>query len=77
MSTNQKQYFNNPQELRHKAKAYAETYGQLKRMGLCLEDLPHNFQQSLFFKEYETEWVQKQRLLDRKIVFTKQFQTQL
>lgn len=55
----------NPQELRHKAKAYAQTYGQLRRLGLTIDDLPHSFQlMEPIFREYELEWVKKQRLLD-------------
>jgi ATP-dependent helicase/nuclease subunit B len=58
-------FLEKPEELRHKAKAYAETYGQLKRIGLTINDLPPQFKQmSDVFTEYETEWVEKQRLLD-------------
>lgn len=65
MTNDQSKFLDNPQELRHKAKAYAETYGQLKRIGLSIADLPTQFQQMApIFREYETEWVELQRLLD-------------
>ncbi|OIJ10537.1 hypothetical protein BKP37_18560 [Anaerobacillus alkalilacustris] len=65
MSNDKNRFLNNPQELRHKAKAIAETYGQLKRIGLTLENLPTQFRQmEPIFREYETEWVKKKRLLD-------------
>lgn len=58
-------FLQKPEELRHKAKAYAETYGQLKRIGLTINDLPSHFKQmESVFLEYETEWVVRQRLLD-------------
>lgn len=61
-----KQRFLQPsEELRHKAKAYAQTYGQLKRLGLSTDQLPSQLQQmQSVFQEYEVEWVEKQRLLD-------------
>lgn len=49
----------------HKAKAYAQTYGQLKRLGLDLEHLPKGLEKlksALYL--YEENWVKKQRLLD-------------
>ncbi len=65
IANDKKRFLVNPQELRHKAKAYAETYGQLKRLGLTIDDLPKHFQQMKpVFYEYESEWVKKQRLLD-------------
>lgn len=65
MTNDQNRFSENPQELRHKAKAYAETYGQLKRIGLSIADLPSQYQQmESIFREYEIEWVELQRLLD-------------
>jgi len=46
----------------HKAKAYAQTYGQLKRLGLSLEHLPKGLEKlkaALYL--YEEDWVKKQR----------------
>ncbi|MCD8501047.1 MAG: hypothetical protein LRY71_04390 [Bacillaceae bacterium] len=65
MERDKTRYLQNPQELRHKAKAFAQTYGQLKRIGLTIKHLPEHFKQmEEVFHEYETEWVKKQRLLD-------------
>ncbi|QOY34047.1 PD-(D/E)XK nuclease family protein [Anaerobacillus isosaccharinicus] len=65
IARDKKRFLQKPEELRHKAKAYAETYGQLKRIGLTISDLPSQFKEmEAVFQEYETEWVQKQRLLD-------------
>ncbi len=65
LARNPQRFFQQSAELRHKAKAYADTYGQLKRLGLTINDLPPQFKEmELVFQEYETEWVQKQRLLD-------------
>lgn len=65
MERDKNRYLQNPQEIRHKAKAFAQTYGQLKRIGLTIEHLPAHFKQlEAIFHEYETEWVKKQRLLD-------------
>ncbi|MCT8137534.1 PD-(D/E)XK nuclease family protein [Anaerobacillus sp. CMMVII] len=65
IARDKKRFLQNPEELRHKAKAYAQTYGQLKRVGLTINDLPPQFKQmEAVFSEYETEWVTKQRLLD-------------
>lgn len=65
MANEQNRFLEKPEELRHKAKAYAETYGQLKRIGLKVEEIPPHFQQmKLVFDEYETNWVKNQRLLD-------------
>ncbi|OIJ10249.1 hypothetical protein BKP35_14210 [Anaerobacillus arseniciselenatis] len=65
MSNEQNRFLQNAEELRHKAKAYAETYGQLKRMGLKVDELPAHFQQmEAVFKEYELNWVKIRRLLD-------------
>ncbi|QNO16013.1 PD-(D/E)XK nuclease family protein [Alkalicella caledoniensis] len=49
----------------HKAKAYAQTYGQLKRLGLTIDDLPKGLDNlKCDLEQYENEWVKKQRLLD-------------
>lgn len=65
MAQEQKRMFIKPEELRHKAKAYADTYGQLKRVGLTINEMPDHFKQmEPIFKEYEENWVKKQRLLD-------------
>lgn len=65
MANEKNRLLENPRELRHKAKAYAETYGQLKRIGLSIDDLPSQFSQmEPIFSKYETEWVKKKRLLD-------------
>lgn len=65
ITNNQSEFPENPQELRHKAKAYAETYGQLKRIGLSIAELPFQYREMVsIFREYETKWVEHQRLLD-------------
>ncbi|GAE26314.1 hypothetical protein JCM9140_2364 [Halalkalibacter wakoensis JCM 9140] len=48
-----------------KARAYADTYGQIKRLGLAIEDLPSSLLpiQDLFDR-YEQSIVNKRRLLD-------------
>ena len=49
----------------YKAKAYSQTYGQLKRLGLTLDDLPSGLQNlKPALLRYEEEWVKEKRLLD-------------
>ncbi|RXI98371.1 hypothetical protein DS745_18780 [Anaerobacillus alkaliphilus] len=65
IARDKKRFLQPSEELRHKAKAYAETYGQLKRIGVSIHELPPQYKQmQSVFQEYELEWVQKQRLLD-------------
>ncbi|WP_350345061.1 PD-(D/E)XK nuclease family protein [Proteinivorax tanatarense] len=49
----------------YKGKAYAQTYGQLKRLGLKIDDLPKSLLNiKPILKEYEDKWVEDKGLLD-------------
>lgn len=49
----------------HKAKAYSQTYGQLMRLGLTLNELPFTLSKlKPALENYEDQWVKKRRLLD-------------
>ncbi|WP_096198894.1 PD-(D/E)XK nuclease family protein [Bacillus sp. FJAT-45350] len=53
------------EEENHKARAYADTYGQLKRLGLTIEELPKSMEKvKPLFKEYEQQTVYSRKMLD-------------
>ncbi|SES68350.1 PD-(D/E)XK nuclease family protein [Anaerobranca gottschalkii] len=61
----------------YKARGYSQTYGQLKRLGLTIEDLPANLRElKRYLKQYEEHWVIERKLLDPENRFHQAFNIQ-